>query len=132
MDETQLTFDDLLRTRAAVQGCRPLPPDVAARVLEVLVVHLGAAQLRTVRDNHILAAARLLHGAPWKRARALAILARRLEVSRAIPAEASPDAMLQLAACAAPLPTTARHYFRLLHNRIFELPAHGASSDIAG
>lgn len=67
-DETAAAF--LARLRVAGETGR-LPPDVAAWAIQVCTEHLPATARRMARDRHLRAAALLVSGTTWAKARRL-------------------------------------------------------------
>ncbi len=75
---------DSFLLRRFVEHSEALPGDVRAWALDRLLASVSATDIREERDRLIRAAAALVPGAPWTRARRLHGIAR--EVSRALPA----------------------------------------------
>lgn len=106
--------DQLARLRAHVEGRLALPPDLGGWVLDQLAAGLRAEQALAARDALIRLAARQLPGVPHRKAAALAAEARRLDRMARPPEPGTVAALLVDARRYRPLPSTPRHYCRLL------------------
>lgn len=77
-----MRLDPVMLRRLRAEGEGMLPPDLLAWATAALAAGLDARARRAERDRLLVAAAALLDGPPWTRARALA---REMNVARRAP-----------------------------------------------
>ncbi len=108
-------LQQLRRLRAVTDAELPLPPDLSAWVIRRVAATLPAAIALQERNALIVEAARSVPGVPWTRAKRLAAISADLPRVRPNNRDATARLLAQ-AAVFSELPTSAKHYSRIIEN----------------